>query len=98
MSFIAWSCYRPSLLSIDMLVLTRKSGESIIIGKDIVFTVLEAKGDKIKIGIEAPSNIKVYRKEIFDAIMEANIEASKSKVILPENLKKLAPQQIKISD
>lgn len=81
-----------------MLVLSRKSGESIMIGKDIVFTVLEAKGDKIKIGIEAPADIKVYRKEIYDDIKQANIEAAKSKAILTENLKKITPQQIKISD
>lgn len=81
-----------------MLVLSRKSGESIMIGKDIVFTVLEAKGDKIKIGIEAPADIKVYRKEIYDDIKQANIEAAKSKAVLTENLKKITPQQIKISD
>lgn len=62
-----------------MLVLTRKVGESIIIDKDIILSILEAKGDKIRVGIEAPSDIKVYRKEIYDEIKNANISASVTK-------------------
>jgi carbon storage regulator len=47
-----------------MLVLTRKEGEKIHIGKDIVLTVLEVKGNRIRIGVEAPSNLSVLRGEL----------------------------------
>ena len=57
-----------------MLALSRKQGESIMIGNDIEITVLEVKGDQIKIGISAPKNIPVYRKEIYTQIQEANRE------------------------
>ena len=55
-----------------MLVLTRKPGEKLMIGDDIVITVLSVDGDKIKLGIDAPKNVEVYRKEILDAIVEEN--------------------------
>lgn len=47
-----------------MLVLTRKEGEKIHIGKDIVLTVLEVKGNRIRIGVEAPANLSVLRGEL----------------------------------
>ena len=47
-----------------MLALSRKQGESIVIGNNIEITVLEAKGDQVKIGISAPKSVPVYRKEI----------------------------------
>ena len=56
-----------------MLALSRKLGESIIIGKDIKVSILEIKGDQIKIGIEAPKNVTIYREEIFKQIEEENI-------------------------
>ena len=55
-----------------MLALSRKQGESIMIGGDIEITVLEAKGDQIKLGISAPKSIPIYRKEIYNEIQEAN--------------------------
>jgi carbon storage regulator len=51
-----------------MLVISRKRGETIRIGEDIVITIVEIRGDKIRIGIEAPPNVPVHRKEIFDAM------------------------------
>ena len=48
-----------------MLALSRKQGESIVIGNNIEITVLEAKGDQVKIGISAPKSVPVYRKEIY---------------------------------
>jgi|TARA_R110000751_G_scaffold86636_6_gene172358 carbon storage regulator len=51
-----------------MLVLSRKPGESITIDENIVITVVEIRGDKVRLGIEAPKEIKVHRQEIFDAI------------------------------
>ncbi|OBZ07899.1 carbon storage regulator [Bacillus sp. FJAT-27264] len=58
-----------------MLVLTRKKGESIVIQNDIVVTVLSVEGDIVKIGISAPKDIDIYRKEIFDAIQQNNQNA-----------------------
>ena len=60
-----------------MLALSRKLGESIVIGKDIKISILEIKGDQIKIGIDAPKNITIYREEIFKQIEEENKEALK---------------------
>jgi carbon storage regulator len=51
-----------------MLVLSRKINESIIIRDDIIVTVIEIRGDKIRLGIEAPKNITVHRQEVYDAI------------------------------
>lgn len=55
-----------------MLVLTRKKGESIVIADNIVLTVLSIDGENVKIGIEAPREIDIYRKEVIDAIQENN--------------------------
>lgn len=59
-----------------MLILTRKENQSIMIGDNIEITIVNIKGDHVKIGINAPSNIKVFRKEIFEEIQNANKEAS----------------------
>jgi carbon storage regulator len=59
-----------------MLVLTRKNGESIKIGDDIEITILSTKGDQVKIGINAPKNVEVYRKEIYEQILAENKKAS----------------------
>ncbi len=61
-----------------MLALSRKIGESIIIGNDIELTILEVKGDQVKIGINAPKSIPVYRKEIYLQIKDSNKEAASS--------------------
>ena len=53
-----------------MLILTRKSGESLMIGEDISVTVLGVKGNQVRIGINAPKDISVHREEIFDKIQE----------------------------
>lgn len=58
-----------------MLVVTRKSGESLIIGEDIEVVVLETRDGGVKIGINAPKSLKVYRKEIFEDIRNENVEA-----------------------
>ncbi len=55
-----------------MLVLTRKAGESIVIGSDIRVTVLEMQGRQIRIGIEAPSDVSVHRGEVYERIREEN--------------------------
>lgn len=51
-----------------MLVLSRKREERIVIG-DVVITVIEVRGDKVRIGVEAPSSVAVHRQEVFDAIV-----------------------------
>lgn len=71
-----------------MLVLARKKGESIMIGDQIEVVILGMEGDVVKIGISAPRQVQVYRKEIYESIKQANMEASTH---LPdmEQLKKL---------
>ena len=71
-----------------MLALSRKVNESIMIGNNIEITVLEVKGDQIKLGISAPRSIPIYRKEIYIQIQESNKEAARTEVS-EEVLKKL---------
>jgi len=59
-----------------MLVLTRKSGEVITVGDDIEITVIAVKGDQVKIGINAPKHVEVFRKEVYEQIIVENQEAS----------------------
>jgi len=59
-----------------MLVLTRKQGEGIIIGDDIRITIVELKGGGVRIGIDAPRELKVHRQEVFDQIRQENREAA----------------------
>lgn len=59
-----------------MLVLTRKAGEGIIIGDDIRITIVELKGGGVRIGIDAPREMKVHRQEVFDRIKQENKEAT----------------------
>lgn len=55
-----------------MLALTRKKGESLVVNNNIEFTVLEIRGDQIKIGINAPKDVPIYRKEVYLQIQEEN--------------------------
>lgn len=63
-----------------MLILSRKLNESIIIGDDIEISVVDIKGDQVKIGINAPKTVKVFRKEVYDAIQEENKAAARSSI------------------
>lgn len=70
-----------------MLALTRKKGESLILNNNIEITVLEIRGDQIKIGINAPKEVPVYRKEVYEQIEETNKAAVQSKGL--KNLKQM---------
>lgn len=70
-----------------MLVLARKINQSIIIQDNIEIMILDVQGEQVKIGIKAPKEIKIYRKEIYEEIQRENIRAAQSK--LPEDIKKL---------
>lgn len=59
-----------------MLALSRKKNEAIIINNNIEISILEVKGDQVKIGISAPKEVPVYRKEVYMQIQEANKEAA----------------------
>ncbi|RPH50329.1 MAG: carbon storage regulator [Desulfobacteraceae bacterium] len=59
-----------------MLVITRKPGERITIGDDIVVTVIEVKGSLVRLGVDAPRSISIHRQEIFERIQKQNLEAS----------------------
>jgi carbon storage regulator len=59
-----------------VLVLTRRSNQSIMIGKDIVVTVLEVRGEQVRIGIKAPREVEVHREEVFEALHESEVPPS----------------------
>ena len=59
-----------------MLVLTRKAGESVRIGDNVTVTVVEVRGDVVRLGIDAPREIAVHRAEVYRAVSEANAAAS----------------------
>lgn len=69
-----------------MLVLSRHRDESIMIGDDIVVTIVDIRGDKVRLGITAPTNIPVHRQEVFDAIIRKN-QSLLSKPLNPEESK-----------
>ncbi|MBU5293046.1 carbon storage regulator CsrA [Anaerosalibacter bizertensis] len=74
-----------------MLILTRKKDESIVIGDNIEIKVLEINDGKVKLGIEAPKNIDIIRKELYENIQEENKKASETNInldMLKEIIKK----------
>ena len=60
-----------------MLVPSRKPGEGIRIGDDIEISVVEVRGDTVRIGIDAPRSVPVFRRELIDQVQSANVEAAK---------------------
>ncbi|MBN2738560.1 MAG: carbon storage regulator CsrA [Spirochaetales bacterium] len=62
-----------------MLILTRKLNETIMIGDKIEISIVDIKGDQVKLGIKAPRDVKVYRQEVYKAIQKENIEALQTK-------------------
>ena len=63
-----------------MLILTRKLGESIVIGDNIVITLIEQRGSQIRVGIKAPKEVKVYREEIYLEILAQNKQAAETNI------------------
>lgn len=63
-----------------MLVLSRKPGEALRIGDNVEITVVEVKGDMVRLGIQAPRNIQVWRKELWEAIVAENQKAAEETV------------------
>ena len=61
-----------------MLVLSRKKNESIIINNDITIVVVEIRGDKVRLGVEAPKEVPVHRREVYDAIKRSEAEQKSS--------------------
>lgn len=76
-----------------MLVLSRQRDETIIIGDAIEITVVDIRGDKVRLGISAPRQVQVHRKEVFEAIRRENAEASQ---VQPVDMKErtLNPRQV----
>lgn len=61
-----------------MLILTRKTNEKIKIGNQITISIIEIHGDQVKIGVDAPKDVKVFREEVYDAIQKENKLAANS--------------------
>ncbi|MDR1898700.1 MAG: carbon storage regulator CsrA [Treponema sp.] len=67
-----------------MLILSRKVNEKIMIGEDISVSIIEVRGDQVRLGVDAPKNVKVFRQEVFDAIRAENKAAAESTPVFPE--------------
>ena len=75
-----------------MLVLGRKPQESIRIGQDIVITILGVEGDKVKVGIQAPTRVRILRQELYDAVEEENLRAASQEKQILQKLGELVEQ------
>jgi carbon storage regulator len=67
-----------------MLILSRKVNEKIMIGEDISVSIIEVRGDQVRIGVDAPKTVKVFRQEVFDAIKAENKAAAESTPVFPQ--------------
>ncbi len=81
-----------------MLVLSRKKGQSIMLGDNIELTIIEIQGDQVRIGINAPKSVQVYRKELFLEIQEENKKAAGSSKLELESILKLKDIKAKAQD
>ena len=73
-----------------MLILTRKPGESLYIGDSVKITIVEIKGNQIRVGIDAPTDLRIYREEIYMQILEENRKAAESPAGLDSGLEGLS--------
>ncbi|HHU35881.1 MAG TPA: carbon storage regulator CsrA [Treponema sp.] len=76
-----------------MLILSRKTNEKIMIGEDISLIIIEIRGDQVKIGIDAPKAVKVFREEVYEAIQNENRAAAAGSGENLEDLFKIIPAQ-----
>ena len=67
-----------------MLILSRKIDEKVVIGDDIIISIVEIRGDQVRIGIKAPKKVKVFRQEVYDAIKAENKAALSSNTVIPQ--------------
>jgi carbon storage regulator len=81
-----------------MLVLTRHANQSIMIGHDIVVTVLEVRGDQVRIGIRAPRHVDVHREEVFVALQQANRSAASPSPEALEGIAGLRPEPAALAE
>lgn len=65
------------ILEVAMLILTRKTGESLLVGDDVEITVLSVRGSQVKLGVNAPKDIGVHRQEIYQKIKDSETQKSK---------------------
>lgn len=76
-----------------MLILARKINESIMVGDLVEISIVDIKGDQVKLGINAPRNVKVYRREVYQLIQQENLEAARATPDLLPDLGALAPKK-----
>jgi carbon storage regulator len=76
-----------------MLVLSRQRDESIIIGDNIVVTVVDVRGDKVRLGIDAPREVSVHRREIYEAIQRENKQAAQIRLDEARQIGKADPDR-----
>lgn len=74
-----------------MLVLSRHRDESIIIGDDVVVTIVDIRGDKVRLGIKAPQDVSVHRQEVYDAIKRENEKAA---MLQPSDTREIEPVHV----
>ena len=77
-----------------MLVLTRKVGQTITVGDDIRITIMEGRGNQVKLGVEAPKDVTIHRQEIYERIQQENVAAAKAKVADLASITKAWKQRI----
>ena len=78
-----------------MLVLSRQRDETIMIGDDVEITVVDIRGDKVRLGIEAPTDIPVHRQEVYEAIQRENRQASRLEPQDARQLEHLTPPPLR---
>ncbi len=76
-----------------MLILARKINESIMVGDLVEISIVDIKGDQVKLGINAPRSVKVYRREVYQLIQQENLEAARAAPELLPDLGALAPKK-----
>lgn len=77
-----------------MLILTRKLNEEIVIDGEIIIKIISISENQVKLGFDAPKNIEINRKEVFEKVKESLLKAAEMKKEIPNNLKGLKPNKL----